>query len=43
MNFMMLTVTGVPEFDVFFSLVFTFGFIGFVVSIPLRLFMNRTM
>ena len=43
MEFMMLTVTGVPEFDFFFSLVFTFGFVAFVISIPLRLFMNRYM
>lgn len=37
-----LTVTGIPEFDYFFSLVLVFGVISFVAAAPLRLVLNRT-
>lgn len=38
-----LNVTGVPEFDMFFSLVFVMGMVMFVAAAPLRLFLNRWM
>jgi hypothetical protein len=36
-----MTLTGVPEFDYFFSLSFFIGMICFVAAAPLRLYMNR--
>lgn len=38
-----MRITGIPEFDFFFSLTFSMGFLMFAVAAPMRLFLNRYM
>jgi len=37
-----IPITGVPEFDMFFSLTFIMGAVFFIAAEPIRLFLNRT-
>ena len=38
----LMTVTGQPEFDFFFSLVFEMGMVSFAIAGVIRLYLNRT-